>query len=152
VDAVPARLRARDKVIYAGQAVVELEQHADPAERGTYEAGITHGDLLVVEGADLVRAAAADLAAGTCTRAIAGRFHNGLADAVTRACDTLRRTTGLTAVALSGGMFQNALLLEATVTRLRAAGFRVLKHVRVPPGDGGVSLGQAAVAAARDRA
>ncbi|MEU6784128.1 carbamoyltransferase HypF [Nonomuraea angiospora] len=151
-DAVAALLGVRDKITYAGQAVVELEQHADPAERGTYEAGITHGDLLVVEGADLVRAAAADLAAGACTRAIAGRFHNGLADAVTRACDTLRKATGLTTVALSGGMFQNALLLEATVARLRAAGFRVLKHVRVPPGDGGVSLGQAAVAAARDRA
>ncbi|MEV4579072.1 carbamoyltransferase HypF [Nonomuraea jabiensis] len=151
-DAVAALLGVRDKITYAGQAVVELEQHADPAERGTYEARITHGDLLVVEAADLVRAAAADLAAGTGTRAIAGRFHNGLADAVTRACDALRHATGLTAVALSGGMFQNALLLEATVERLRAAGFRVLKHVRVPPGDGGVSLGQAAVAAARDRA
>ncbi|MGW6494883.1 carbamoyltransferase HypF [Nonomuraea angiospora] len=151
-DAVAALLGVRDKITYAGQAVVELEQHADPAERGTYEAGITHGDLLVVQAADLVRAAAADLAAGTGTRVIAGRFHNGLADAVARACDILRGATGLTAVALSGGMFQNALLLEATVARLRAAGFRVLKHVRVPPGDGGVSLGQAAVAAARDRA
>ncbi|MET7331889.1 carbamoyltransferase HypF [Nonomuraea sp. NPDC005650] len=151
-DAVAAVLGLRDKITYEGQAAIELEQHADPAERGTYEAGIARGDLLVVQGADLVRAAAADLAAGAGTRAIAGRFHNGLADAVTRACDTLRDSTGLSAVALSGAMFQNALLLEGTVARLRAAGFRVLKHVRVPPGDGGVSLGQAAVAAARDRA
>ncbi|MFI7636420.1 carbamoyltransferase HypF [Nonomuraea sp. NPDC049400] len=149
-DALAALLGVRDKITYEGQSAVELEQHADPAERGTYEAAVRGGDLLVVEGADLVRAAAADLAAGADTRVIAGRFHNGLAGAVARACDTLRQATGLSAVALSGGVFQNALLLERTVTLLRAAGFRVLRHVRVPPGDGGVSLGQAAVAAARD--
>ncbi|WP_433429476.1 carbamoyltransferase HypF [Nonomuraea sp. CA-141351] len=150
-DAVCALLGVRDKITYEGQAAIELEEHADPSERGTYEAAMHRGDLLVLEGADLVRAAAADLAAGVDTRVIAARFHNGLADAVTRACDTLRQATGLSAVALSGGVFQNALLLERTAARLRAAGFRVLRHVRVPPNDGGISLGQAAIAAARDR-
>ncbi|MEV1176026.1 carbamoyltransferase HypF, partial [Nonomuraea sp. NPDC049784] len=149
-DAVCALLGIRDKITYGGQAAIELEQHADPSERGTYEAAMHRGDLLVMEGAGLVRAAAADLAAGVDTRVIAARFHNGLADAVTRACDTLRQATGLSAVALSGGVFQNALLLERTAALLRAAGFRVLRHVRVPPNDGGISLGQAAIAAARD--
>ncbi|MET8869536.1 carbamoyltransferase HypF, partial [Nonomuraea sp. NPDC004580] len=99
------------------------------------------GGLLVLEAADLVRAAADDLTAGTDPAVIAGRFHNGLAAAVTRTCAALRQATGLTAVALTGALFQNALLLERTLQRLRAAGFRVLRHVRVPPGDGGLSLG-----------
>ncbi|TYB70448.1 carbamoyltransferase HypF [Nonomuraea sp. PA05] len=152
-DAVSALLGVRDKITYEGQAAIELEQRADPAETGAYDAAITTAPAgpLIVEGGDLVRAAAADLAAGTGPGVIAGRFHNGVAAAITRTCVALRQSTGLTAVALSGGVFQNALLLDRTVQRLRAAGFRVLKHVRVPPNDGGLSLGQAAVAAARDR-
>ncbi|MFB4262066.1 carbamoyltransferase HypF [Nonomuraea sp. GTA35] len=150
-DAVAALLGIRDKITYDGQAAIELEQRADPAETGAYPAAVTTtSGPLVVEGGDLVRAAADDLAAGTDPGVIAGRFHNGVAAAITRTCVDLRKSTGLTAVALSGGVFQNALLLDRTVQRLRAAGFRVLKHVRVPPNDGGLSLGQAAVAAARD--
>jgi len=74
-----------------------------------------------------------------------------VADAIARTCAILRSRTGLGVVALSGGVFQNLLLLERTVSRLEADGFRVLVHGRVPPNDGGISLGQAAVAAARDR-
>ncbi|GAA3093732.1 Sua5/YciO/YrdC/YwlC family protein [Nonomuraea salmonea] len=124
---------------------------AEPAPGEPAFAGLAPvGGLLVLEAADLVRAAADDLTAGTDPAVIAGRFHNGLAAAVTRTCAALRQATGLTAVALTGALFHNALLLERTLQRLRAAGFRVLRHVRVPPGDGGLSLGQAAVAAARD--
>ena len=68
------------------------------------------------------------------------------------ACHALRDATGLEVVALSGGVFQNLLLLERTVTGLERTGFRVLVHSRVPPNDGGISLGQAAVAGARARA
>ncbi|NUP65175.1 MAG: carbamoyltransferase HypF, partial [Nonomuraea sp.] len=148
-DAVAALLGVRDTITYDGQAAAELEQRADPAEPGSYPATITEGDLLVVHAADLVRAAAEDLASGAGAPAIAGRFHNGVADAIVRCCVMLRDTTGLNTAALSGDVFQNALLLERAVDRLRAAGFRVLTHTRVPPHDGGISLGQAAVAAAR---
>ncbi|MGI5289632.1 hypothetical protein ACQEVF_40710 [Nonomuraea polychroma] len=151
-DAVCALLGVRDAVTYDGQSATELDHHADPTETGAYPAAVTPGDLLAVDGRDLIHAAAEDLTAGVPTPIIAGRFHNGVADAIARACQTLRQATGLSAVALSGSLFQNALLLERTVERLRAAGFRVLRHVRVPPHDGGLSLGQAAVAAARDRA
>ncbi|MFC4121107.1 carbamoyltransferase HypF [Nonomuraea zeae] len=149
-DAVAALLGVRDTITYAGQAAIELEQHADPAEPGAYPVTVTTRDLLVMDGAGLVRAAAEDLAGGVDSHVIAGRFHNGVADAIARSCVTLRQATGLSAVALSGSLFQNALLLERTGARLRAAGFRVLTHVRVPPNDGGISLGQAAIAAARD--
>ncbi|HUK64680.1 MAG TPA: hydrogenase maturation protein HypF, partial [Dongiaceae bacterium] len=75
----------------------------------------------------------------------AARFHNGLAMAIA----AVARGVGERRVALSGGCFQNRRLTESTAERLRAAGHEVLLHRRVPPNDGGVSLGQAAVAAAR---
>ena len=83
---------------------------------------------------------------------MAARFHNGLADGVVAACRRVREATGLGVVALSGGVFQNVVLTERVVAGLGAGGFRVLTHSRVPPNDGGISLGQAVVAGARDRA
>jgi hydrogenase maturation protein HypF len=150
-DAVSAVLGLRDAISYEGQAAVELEQHADPAERGAYSAEISGGRPLLIAGADLVGAAAEDLLAGVESAVVAARFHNGTADVVVRACEILRDLSGVSVVALSGGVFQNLLLLGRTVGGLNASGFRVLTHVRVPPNDGGISVGQAAVAAARDR-
>jgi hydrogenase maturation protein HypF len=79
---------------------------------------------------------------------IAARFHHGVADAIVRICVMLRENTGVSTAALSGGVFQNILLLERTVAGLEQAGFAVLTHSRVPPNDGGISLGQVAIAAA----
>ena len=106
---------------------------------------------LRVAGSDLVLAVAEDLAAGVSAPVIAARFHNGVAAAIVTVCRRLREQTGLTVVALSGGVFQNLLLTSQVVTRLTDEGFRVLVHSRVPCNDGGISLGQAAVAGARDR-
>jgi hydrogenase maturation protein HypF len=153
-DAVAAILGVRDTVNYEGQAAVELEQLADPGEAAAYPARVTRadGEPLRLSGADLVRAVVEDLSAGVAPALIAARFHNGLAAATVAACDALREETGLGTVALSGGVFQNMLLLERTVADLEARGFRVLTHSRVPPNDAGISLGQAAIAGARDRA
>ncbi|MFI6741719.1 carbamoyltransferase HypF [Nonomuraea sp. NPDC050451] len=151
-DAVAALLGVRDAITYEGQAAIELEQLADPGERGGYPAAVSRdGGVLVVAGSDLVRAAVADLAAGVGVPVISARFHNGVGDLIVRCCRMLRDGTGLTTVALSGGVFQNLLLLRRTVDRLGGAGFRVLTHSGVPANDGGISLGQVAVAAARDR-
>jgi hydrogenase maturation protein HypF len=95
--------------------------------------------------------AAEDLLAGVPPEVIAARLHNGVAAMISRACLLLRERSGLGTVALSGGVFQNLLLLNETARLLEHDGFRVLTHTRVPPNDGGISLGQAAVAAARDR-
>jgi hydrogenase maturation protein HypF len=76
-------------------------------------------------------------------------FHNGLADAISRACAAARDAAGLSSVALSGGSFQNMLLLRRVSSRLSDAGFDVLVHRRVPPNDGGISLGQVVVANAK---
>jgi hydrogenase maturation protein HypF len=154
-DAVSAILGVRDRVNYEGQAAVELEQLADPAEAAAYPArvgGATDDDApLLVGGSDLVRAVVEDLGSGVPAPVIAARFHNGLASATVAACRAVRDATGLEAVALSGGVFQNLLFLERTVARLELHGFRVLVHSRVPPNDAGISLGQAAIAGARDR-
>jgi hydrogenase maturation protein HypF len=150
-DAAAAIIGVRDEINYEGQAAVELEQLADPAERGGYSAGISEGEQLRVIGADLIQAVADDIRGGVGPAIVAARFHGGVADVIARTCVILRARTGLGVVALSGGVFQNLLLLERTVSRLEADGFRVLVHGRVPPNDGGISLGQVAVAAARDR-
>jgi hydrogenase maturation protein HypF len=153
-DAVAAILGVRDAINYEGQAAVELEQLADPAEPGAYRAAITEpdapgGQALRISGTDLVRAVAEDVTAGTDRSVIAARFHNGVAQLITDCCLLLRERSGLSTVALSGGVFQNVLLLAATVSRLEGHGFGVLVHSRVPCNDGGISLGQAVVAAAR---
>ncbi|MBO0776667.1 MAG: carbamoyltransferase HypF, partial [Actinobacteria bacterium] len=151
-DAVAALLGVRDVINYEGQAAVELEQLADPAERSGYRAAITPGAPLAVAGTDLIRAVCEDLAAGTAPSVIAARFHNAVAGLIEECCGLLRERCGLAVVALSGGVFQNRLLLDATVSRLEARGFRVLTHSRVPCNDGGISLGQAVIAAAQDGA
>jgi hydrogenase maturation protein HypF len=145
-DAVAALLDVRDAVNYEGQAAIELEQIADPAEAGGYHAEITGGEPMVVHGRDLVLAAAGELRAGVPVPVIAARFHNGVAEVVSRACLRLRAITQVTTVALSGGVFQNLLLLERTVDALTDKGFEVLTHSRVPANDGGISLGQAVIA------
>jgi hydrogenase maturation protein HypF len=147
-DAVAAILGVRDEINYEGQAAVELEQLADPAEAGSYRAAITRTGPFLAAGADLVRAAAEDLAAGTAPPVIAGRFHHGVAGLIRDGCLLLRERHGLNTVALSGGVFQNLLLLRAVAGQLEALGFEVLVHSRVPCNDGGISLGQAVVAAA----
>jgi hydrogenase maturation protein HypF len=150
-DAVAALLGVRDTINYEGQAAIELEQWADPDERGAYPAAVDAGPPLRVRGADLVRAVAEDLLAGTAPPVIAGRFHRGVAAAIVTVCTELRERSGLGTVALSGGVFQNLLLVGHVVDLLERSGFRVLTHARVPPNDGGISFGQAAVAGARDR-
>jgi hydrogenase maturation protein HypF len=150
-DAVAAILGIRDSINYEGQAAVELEQRADLTELGSYSARVSEGPTLALHGVDLVRAAVADRQAGIAPAVIAARFHRGLADAIARVCLMLREITGVDVAALSGGVFQNVLLLERTVANLEHAGFRVLTHSRVPPNDAGISLGQIAVAAATVR-
>jgi hydrogenase maturation protein HypF len=151
-DAVAAVLGVRDAINYEGQAAVELEQLADTTERGSYRARIRPGPPVQVAGADLVRAVADDLIAGTSRAVIAARFHNGVAAVIEECCTLLREQHGLMVVALSGGVFQNLLLCNEVIGRLTARGFDVLVHSQVPCNDGGISLGQAVVAGARDAA
>jgi hydrogenase maturation protein HypF len=149
-DAVAALVGVRDEVTYEGQAAVELEQSADRADGGCYRAPLLSGYPFLIRGADLVRAVVDDVRAGVPAGAVAMRFHRAMAALVVDGAERVRAATGLGTVALSGGVFQNVVLLGLAVDGLRARGFEVLTHHRVPPNDGGISLGQVAVAAALD--
>jgi hydrogenase maturation protein HypF len=150
-DAAAAVLGLRDTINYEGQAAIELEQLADSQEQGGYRARVAGGRPFVVHGSDLIGAVADDLAAGVAREVIAARFHRAVVALITDGCLLLRERHGLGTVALSGGVFQNLLLLHGATAALEAAGFRVLLHSRVPCNDGGISLGQAVVAAASER-
>jgi hydrogenase maturation protein HypF len=152
-DAVAALVVGRDRVSFEGQAAIELEQVADPAEHGSYPVTVDEtGAMVVLRVEDLVRAAAEEVRAGVAAPTVSARFHNGLADAVVAGCQVAARRHYLDTVALSGGVFQNVLLLRRVRAGLTRTGLGVLVHHRVPPNDGGLSLGQAAVAASVDAA
>ncbi|MEA2842511.1 MAG: hydrogenase maturation protein HypF, partial [Actinomycetota bacterium] len=106
--------------------------------------------LTVVDPSPLVARVVAERDRGTSVPAIAAAFHVGLGNAVADVAADLASTAGVGAVALSGGVFQNARLTEIVERRLTGAGLEVLVHSKVPPNDGGVSVGQAAVAARRE--
>jgi hydrogenase maturation protein HypF len=93
-------------------------------------------------------AASEDAQGGISAAIIARRFHSTLVRLITATCDRIRGQCGLNTVALSGGVFLNALLTRETVAALSDRGFRVVRHRLVPPNDGGLSLGQIAIAAA----
>ncbi len=142
-DAAAAILGVRERISYEGQAAIELEHLAGDVAAAPYPCVVSNG---IIRGTDLVAAAFDDLHAGRDRAQIAAAFHDGLAEAFATACI---EAGGAGAVVLSGGCMQNLRLLASLRTRLEQAGLRVLSHAAVPPNDGGVSYGQAAVAAAR---
>jgi len=138
-DAVAAVLGVRERTTYEGQAAIELEQAAGDAAAEPYP--WRFGD-----SAGLVATCHAERAAGRPVEEIAARFHETVAAGATSVCAA---AGGPGLVVLSGGTFQNVRLLESTRRRLEEHGFRVLSHRMVPANDGGISYGQAAVAARR---
>jgi hydrogenase maturation protein HypF len=145
-DAAAALVGLADTVSYEGQAAIELEQVADPEAERSYPCSLDGG---LISGAELVAALAEDLEAGCRVSEAAAAFHNGLAAALVTLAVRAASAHGLGTVALSGGTFQNRLLVSRVTQGLQAAGLEVLTHHRVPPNDGGISLGQAVVANAR---
>lgn len=147
-DGVAALIGLRDTVSYEGQAAMELEQIADTDEEGCYPFNLWRDDDGFNLGYPaLITAIVDDLLAGEPASIISARFHNTMVEVVLSATRLIWSYTGLTTVALSGGVFQNRILTEATVYLLESDGFTVLTHSRVPPNDGGLALGQAVIAA-----
>ena len=155
-DGVAALIGLHQEVSFEGQAAMALEFGADGREGGAYPFGLTTRRRTKDEGREqdapsvldwqpMMEAILADLRAGVERGIIAARFHNALVDAIV----AVARSVGEPRVALTGGCFQNRLLTERAADRLERAGFEVILHRLVPPNDGGISLGQVAVAAAR---
>jgi hydrogenase maturation protein HypF len=155
-DAVAAALGVGGEVLtYEGQAAIELEAIAAGAgernARGYPFARISEPSGEVLDAAPLWVDLLEDLRRGRAPDQIAASFHAGLAMAICTLALDLAGRRGLSTVALSGGVFQNRLLLETVTDDLESAGLRVLLQRRVPANDGGLALGQAAVAVARTR-
>jgi hydrogenase maturation protein HypF len=149
-DAVAAILGLRNAVSFEGQAAMELEMLADPGQTAPYPFTLQwEAAGLVFDPRSLVRALTESAANGEPVAVCAGRFHGTLAEMVQQVCVDLRSRRGIDVVALSGGVFQNALLTELTRGQLERAGFMVLSHSLVPPNDGGIALGQAVIAGQR---
>ena len=150
-DAIASIAGVCDRVSFEGQAAMQLEWLAS-------EAAADHGypheiheidDRFLIDTRPIVSGAVSDVRAARSPAVIARRFHSAVADAIVAACLRIRAHTGIQAVVLTGGVFLNAILTADCESRLSQAAFRVFTHHAVPPGDGGVSLGQLAVAAAR---
>jgi hydrogenase maturation protein HypF len=135
------------RTTYEGQAAVELELAASGATPRSYPFSVRQGDgVWVIETHALIDAVVGDVVTGTPPGEIASRFHRTMAELVVAGCERLRAETGISAVALSGGTFQNMLLLDQTARLLHASGFTTYAHRGVPANDGGISLGQAVLA------
>ncbi len=149
-DAVAAVLDICRRRTYEGQPAIELEMAADPDEDGFYPAPIhMERDTLILDTLTIFRRVVDEYRYGIDPAKIAARFHNSIVRLLTAACELVRNQTGLDLVALSGGVFQNALILRQLYGSLEKRGFQVLTHKLTPPNDGCISLGQVAVAAAR---
>jgi len=145
-DAVSALLGIRKEIYYEGQAAIELEMAAG------VEANEYQFDLLEVEDKTLIlietifRGIVSDLERGVVVESISSKFHNTIAKIILNMCLNIRKTSGLQRVALSGGVFQNSLLIENTYVLLDKNNFKVYTQHRVPTNDGGIALGQVVVA------
>ncbi len=150
-DAVAALCGIRARVSYEGQAAVELEAACAEGERDAYPLGLVEReDGLVLDARETILAVERDLADRVAVALVAARFHNALALATADAC--ARCAPPGVPIVLSGGVFQNRRLLESTGEVLRRRGLEVIVPEALPPNDGGIAYGQAAVAAARSAA
>ncbi len=142
-DAVAALTGVRGEVNYEGQAAIEFEALADRDEENAYPFEFNGSTL---DASEVLRSVVSDIRSGVPVSAISAQFHNGLAEIVLKICDTMRSEFKISEVALSGGVWQNMTLLGKTIPLLERSGFTVYLHRQVPANDGGIALGQAAIA------
>jgi hydrogenase maturation protein HypF len=150
-DAVASIAGIRQNVNYEGQAAIELEMAAHSlTEKAAYSFEIeSHQNALIIGTGTMFDALTGDVRSGAPASIISARFHHGLVDVLARTAQILRERTGLNRVCASGGTFNNRLLTQRLVEMLQDDGFEVFTQSLVPCGDGGLSLGQAMIAAHR---
>lgn len=154
-DAAASLSGLRHSVTYEAQAAIEFEALADPFEEKSYAFELLPVDQpenptqWTIDPSQVIRMVVADAQSNVPVSIISARFHNGLSEIIVHLCALISRQTGIRTVALSGGVWQNIRLLRQTIQKLEKQDFEVLIHTRVPTNDGGVSLGQVAVAGNR---
>jgi len=151
-DGVSALLGICTRVSYEGQAAIELEAAADGGDRAFYP---FHFDVTAlpwtVDPREIVRGVLKDLREGVAASTVSARFHNTVIQLIRVICQRIRRERGHDTIVLSGGCFQNVLLLDGACRLLERDGFDVRHHRLVPTNDGGLALGQAVAACAKMR-
>jgi hydrogenase maturation protein HypF len=145
-DAVAVLLGMGSEVTFEGQAAIALEMAADPNVTDRYGFDLEQGESTVIDLRQTIATVVKDIAVERSVAAISACFHNTLSAAIVEVCCRIRKCDGLDRVCLSGGVFQNHLLLGLTTVQLRRLGFGVFLHAMVPANDGGISLGQAVIA------
>lgn len=148
-DAVSAIAGIRGEIEYDAQAAIELEMLApgDASRLDGYPFTIeAESGMLLVRLKELIAAIVGDIVSGVPAATVSGRFHRTVADIIIKTCRTISEKTGIKSVALSGGVFQNRLLLNLVIDGLEKDGFKVFSHRIVPTNDGCIALGQAVIA------
>ncbi len=149
-DAVASLIGVRQSVSYEAQAAIEMETMSDDLESvAPYQFLISGVGLSVIDPTPVLEAIVQDVIANVSQRTIAAKFHSAVAELIVQISQRVREQTQLNQVVLSGGVFQNRVLLSRTLKLLEQSGFEVLYHRLVPPNDGGLALGQAVVAASQ---
>ncbi|OPY11417.1 MAG: Carbamoyltransferase HypF [Syntrophus sp. PtaB.Bin001] len=147
-DAVAAILGIRQAVSFEGQAAMELEATANVPAETTYPFLIRYEEgSSILDFRPLIRSLAHDRIRGRETAKIAADFHSTIISSLAAMACMIRERTELEKAVLSGGCFQNRILLEGVTRQLEKEGFAVYIHKRLPPNDGGIALGQAVIAA-----
>jgi hydrogenase maturation protein HypF len=151
-DAVSAICGICGEALYEAQAAIELEMSApdsinDTVMQGVYPFAIDeNSDISVIRLKNLIKCIIQDVAKNTAVQVISARFHRTMAQVIIETCKLLATKTDIKTVALSGGVFQNRLLLRLAIDGLEKEGFTALSHKVVPCNDGGLALGQAVIA------
>jgi len=146
-DSISVLLNWKERINYEGQPAIELEFLADENIKGKYSFEITKKhDISIIHPDSIIKGVVKDLVKKESKSKIAAKFHNTVAQIINEVCLRLRKEYNLNSVCLSGGVFQNVFLLDRTYKPLTKNKFKVYTHHKVPPNDGGISLGQAVIA------
>lgn len=146
-DAASSLIGIRDEISYEGQAAMELESFCAYGIKKRYNFCICkEGEEFIIDPQEIFIDIIKDLKEGVDKKVMAAKFHNTVAEFTLNLCGKIRDDTGINRIALSGGVFQNRYLTEKIISLLEKDDFQVYTQRKVPPNDGGISLGQAVVA------
>ncbi|OGW01055.1 MAG: carbamoyltransferase HypF [Nitrospinae bacterium RIFCSPLOWO2_02_FULL_39_110] len=155
-DAVSSIINGINAVTFEGEAAIKLEMMADKSVKDVYESqgsGVRSQESeypLIIDARILIHQIVTDLLNGVGHSVISAKFHNTLAEIIYKMCQKIKADTGIDRVVLSGGCFQNILLLDRTLNKLNTE-FKTFIHKNIPTNDGGISLGQAVIAAEKGK-